>query len=156
MKLRVQPEDGVKPLVKGIDQAKKRIEIAIFRFDREVEHALENAVKRGVSLQTIIADTSRSGEKNLRKLELRLLAKGVTVARTSDDLVRYHGKMMIVDRKEVDVLASNFTRLDIDHSRSFAIVTRNRQLVQEAIRLFESDTKRNPTAHAATSSWSVP
>jgi hypothetical protein len=50
--------------------------------------------------------------------------------------------MMIVDRKELYVLAFNFTRLDIDHSRSFGIITRNRTLVQEAIRLFESDTKR--------------
>ena len=145
VKLIVQPEDGVKPLVNGIDNARKSVEIAIFRFDRkEVEHALENAVKRGVFVHTLIADTNRSGEKNLRKLEMRLLAKGVTVARTSDDLVRYHGKMMIVDRKELYVLAFNFTHLDIDHSRSFGIVTRNRQLVQEAIRLFESDTKRQP------------
>lgn len=147
MKLIIQPEDGVKPLVNGIDSAKKSVEIAIFRFDRkEVEHALENAVTRGVFVHALIADTSRSGEKNLRKLEMRLLAKGVTVARTSDDLVRYHGKMMIVDRKELYALAFNFTHLDIDHSRSFGIVTRNRQLVQEAIRLFESDTKRQPYA----------
>ena len=147
MKLIVQPEDGVKPLVNGIDNARKSVEIAIFRFDRkEVEHALENAVKRGVFVHTLIADTNRSGEKNLRKLEMRLLAKGATVARTSDDLVRYHGKMMIVDRKELYVLAFNFTHLDIDHSRSFGIVTRNRQLVQEAVRLFESDTKRQPYA----------
>jgi phosphatidylserine/phosphatidylglycerophosphate/cardiolipin synthase-like enzyme len=145
MKLIVQPEDGVEPLVKGIDKAKKSVEVAIFRFDRkEVEHALESAVKRGVSVQTLIADTNRNGEKNLRKLELRLLAKGVTVARTSDDLVRYHGKMMVVDRKELYVLAFNFTHLDIDHSRSFGIITRNPKLVQEAIRLFESDSKRQP------------
>lgn len=147
MKLIIQPEDGVKPLVKGIDGARKSVEIAIFRFDRkEVEHALENAVKRGVFVHTLVADTNRNGEKNLRKLEMRLLAKGVTVARTSDDLVRYHGKMMIVDRKELYVLAFNFTHLDIDRSRSFGIVTRNRQLLQEAIRLFESDTKRQPYA----------
>jgi phosphatidylserine/phosphatidylglycerophosphate/cardiolipin synthase-like enzyme len=145
VKLIVQPEDGVKPLVHGIDNARKSVEIAIFRFDRkEVEHALENAVKRGAFVHTLIADTNRSGEKNLRKLEMRLLAKGVTVARTSDDLVRYHGKMMIVDRKVLYLLAFNFTHLDIDHSRSFGIVTRNSQLVQEAIRLFESDTKRQP------------
>jgi phosphatidylserine/phosphatidylglycerophosphate/cardiolipin synthase-like enzyme len=145
VKLIVQPEAGVKPLVNGIDGARKSVEIAIFRFDRkEVEYALENAVKRGAFVHTLIADTNRSGEKNLRKLEMRLLAKGVTVARTSDDLVRYHGKMMIVDRKELYVLAFNFTHLDIDRSRSFGIVTRNRQLVQEAVRLFESDTKRQP------------
>ena len=145
MKIIIQPEDGVKPLIEGIDRAKKSVEIAIFRFDRrEVERALEHAVKRGVFVHALIADTNRSGEKNLRKLETRLLAKGMTVARTSNDLVRYHGKVMIVDRKELYVLAFNFTRLDIDHSRSFGIVTRNRQLVQEAIKLFESDTKRQP------------
>ena len=145
MKLIIQPEDGVEPLVRGIDAARKSVEIAIFRFDRkEVEHALENAVNRGVFVHTLIADTNRNGERNLRKLEMRLLAKGVTVARTSDDLVRYHGKMMIVDRKELYVLAFNFTHLDIDRSRSFGIVTRNHQLVQEAIRLFECDTKRQP------------
>ena len=143
LKLIVQPDDGIKPLIDGIDRVKKSVEIAIFRFDRkEVEHALENAVRCGVFVHALIADTNRNGEKNLRKLEMRLLAKGMTVARTSDDLVRYHGKMMIVDRKELYVLAFNFTRLDIDQSRSFGIITRNRTLVQEAIRLFESDTKR--------------
>ena len=145
MKVIIQPEGGVKPLVSGIDSAKKSVEIAIFRFDRkEVEHALNNAVNRGVFVHTLIADTNRNGERALRKLEMRLLAKGVTVARTSDDLVRYHGKMMIIDRKELYVLAFNFTHLDIDRSRSFGIVTRNSQLVQEAVRLFDCDTKRQP------------
>jgi phosphatidylserine/phosphatidylglycerophosphate/cardiolipin synthase-like enzyme len=145
LKLIIQPEDGVKPIVDGINQARKSVEIAIFRFDRkEVEHALESAVKRGAFVHALIADTNRSGEKNLRKLETRLLAEGVTVARTSDDLVRYHGKMMIVDRRRLYLLAFNFTHLDIDHSRSFGVATSNRQLVQEGIRLFESDTKRQP------------
>jgi phosphatidylserine/phosphatidylglycerophosphate/cardiolipin synthase-like enzyme len=67
MRLIVQPEDGVKPLVDGINHASKSVEIVIFRFDRkEVEHALENAVKRGVFVHTLIADTNRSGERNLR------------------------------------------------------------------------------------------
>ena len=134
-------------MIEGIDRARKSVEIAIFRFDRkEVEAALENAVKRGVFVHALIADTNRNGEKNLRKLEMRLLAKGMTVARTSDDLVRYHGKVMIIDRKELYILAFNFTHLDIDHSRSFGIVTKNQNLVEEAIRLFESDAKRQPYA----------
>ena len=48
-------------------------------------------------VRALIAHTNRGGEKSLRKLELRLLDAGVTVARTADDLPRYHGKMMIVD-----------------------------------------------------------
>jgi cardiolipin synthase len=141
----VQPADGVMPLVKAINKAKHRVEIVIFRFDRtEVEKALVSAVSRGVFVHALIAYTNRGGERNLRKLEMRLLAEGVTVARTADDLVRYHGKMMIIDRRELYVLAFNFTYLDMDHSRAFGVVTGNKKLVAEAVKLFEADTKRQP------------
>lgn len=147
MKLLIQPGEGIAPLVTGIAKAKKSIEIVIFRFDRtELEKALGDAVKRGVAVHALIAFTNRGGDKKLRELETRLLAKGITVARTDDDLVRYHGKMMIVDRKELYLLAFNFTYLDIDRSRSFGIITKNRTLVQEAIKLFECDTKRRTYA----------
>ena len=54
MKLLTQPGDGVEPLVKAIEKARKRVEIVIFRFDRiEIERALADAVKRGVSLSTL-------------------------------------------------------------------------------------------------------
>lgn len=143
MKLLIQPGDGVDRLVKGIKKAKKTVEIVIFRFDRpEIERALVDAVERGVFVHALIAFTNRGGEENLRKLELHLLDKGITVARTAGDLVRYHGKMMLVDQKELYVLAFNFTHLDIDHSRSFGLITRNPKLVQEAGRLFNADTKR--------------
>jgi phosphatidylserine/phosphatidylglycerophosphate/cardiolipin synthase-like enzyme len=50
--------------------------------------------------------------------------------------------MIIIDRKELYVNGFNFTYLDIDHSRSFGLITRNPKLVAEAVRLFEADTKR--------------
>src|SRR6185369_8837410 len=145
VKLLVQPPDGVLPLIKAITTARKSIEIVIFRFDqREVERALANAVSRGVYVHALIAHTNRAGEEGLRKLEMRLLAAGVNVARTADDLVRYHGKLMIIDRRELHLLAFNFTHLDIERSRSFGIITRSRDLVREAGKLFEADTKRHP------------
>lgn len=143
MKLLIQPGDGVERLVKGINKAKKSVEIVIFRFDRpEIERALIDAVERGVFVHALIAFTNRGGEANLRKLEKHFLANGITVARTAGDLVRYHGKMIVIDRKELYLLAFNFTYLDIDHSRSFALITRNAKLVAEAVKLFEADTKR--------------
>jgi phosphatidylserine/phosphatidylglycerophosphate/cardiolipin synthase-like enzyme len=145
VKLIIQPDDGVKPIVEAIRKANKTIDIVIFRFDRpEVEKALHGAVGRGVVVRALIAHTNRGGEKNLRKLELRLLECGVTVARTDDDLPRYHGKMMIVDGVTLHVYAFNYTKLDIDKSRSLGIVTRDRRLVQEASKLFEADTCRQP------------
>lgn len=145
MRLIVQPEDGVVPVVTGIRHAKKTIDMPIFRLDHiEVDKAIKSAVKRGVIVRTLIAHTNSGGEKGLRKLEQRLLATGATVSRTADDLVRYHNKFMIVDGRTLFVFGFNFTHLDIDRSRSFGIETKNRRLVQEAIRLFEADFNRQP------------
>lgn len=142
MKLIIQPDDGVTPLVQAVRSAKKTIDIVIFRFDRaELEKALEAAVARGVVVRALIAHTNRGGEKILRKLELRLLDAGVTVARTADDLPRYHGKMMLVD-DTLHVFGFNYTKLDIEKSRSFGIVTTQSRLVKEACALFEADRTR--------------
>src|SRR3954447_15535075 len=98
MKLIVQPDAGVAPIVTAIKQATKTIDVLIFRLDRtEIARALESAVARGVRVRALTAHANSGGTKNLRKLELRLLEAGVTVSRSADDLVRYHGKMMIVD-----------------------------------------------------------
>ena len=142
MKLIIQPDDGLTPLLQAVRRAKKCIDIVIFRFDRpELEKALEAAVARRVVVRALIAHTNRGGEKSLRKLELKLLQAGVTVARTADDLPRYHGKMMIVD-DTLYVFGFNYTRLDIEKSRSFGIVTRDKRLVKEATALFEADRTR--------------
>ena len=145
MKLLIQPGAGIASILKGIQKAKKSVEIAIFRFDRkEIERALAEAVERGVFVHALIAFTNRGGEDYLRELEMRFLDRGITVARTADDLVRFHGKMMIIDRKDLYLLGFNWTHLDIERSRSFGVITRNRALVKEAVRLFEADTKRQP------------
>jgi phosphatidylserine/phosphatidylglycerophosphate/cardiolipin synthase-like enzyme len=145
VKLFVQPEAGLEPILAAIGKAKKCIQILIFRLDRpEIEKALLEAVERGVSVQALVANTNRGGDKVLRRFEMRSLERGITVTRTADDLVRYHGKMLIIDGKELLLLAFNFTHLDISLSRSFAISTSNKPLVAEAVRLFECDSKRTP------------
>jgi cardiolipin synthase A/B len=145
MKLIVEPDAGIAPVLTAIKQARKTIDILIFRLDRsDLARALEAAVARGVVVRALTAHTNRGGEKHLRRLELHLLDQGVTVSRTADDLVRYHGKMMVVDGRILHVFGFNFTRLDIDKSRSLGIITRNRRLVQEALKLFDADFDRHP------------
>ena len=143
MRLIVQPEDGVVAVVNGIRSAKKSLDMPIFRLDHiEIDKAIKSAVKRGVIVRTLIAHTAGGGEKGLRKLEQRLLATGATVSRTADNLLRYHNKLMIVDGRTLYVLGFNYTHLDIDRSRSFGVVTSQRRLVQEAMKLFEADFNR--------------
>ena len=142
MKLIIQPQDGLTPLLRAVRAAKKTIDIVIFRFDRiELEEALEAAVARGVVVRALIAHTNRGGEKRLRKLETRMLAIGITVSRTADDLPRYHAKTMMVDGA-LHVLGFNYTREDIDRSRSFGVVTRDPRVVKDACALFEADSNR--------------
>jgi len=147
VRLIIEPADGVAPLLAAIKRAKTSVEIAIFRLDRkDVEMALKAAAARGVRVTALIAFANRGGEKRLRQLELRLLAAGIIVARTSGDLVRYHGKYILIDRRVLYVLSFNFTHLDIDHSRGFGIFTSRLDCLQEAAKLFQADCTRTPYA----------
>ena len=142
MELIVQPADGIKPILEAVEKARSTLDLIIFRFDlKGLEKAVNAAVKRGVNVRALIAHTNSGGEKRLRQLEQRMLDAGVTVTRTADDLARYHGKLMIVDREELHVYGFNFTALDVK-ARSFGLVTHDRRVVQEALHLFESDVAR--------------
>ena len=145
MKLIVQPDSGIVPIVSAITGARKSIDILIFRLNRmEIARAMENAVTRGVHVRALTAHQNGEGTKSLRKLEMQLLESGVTVSRTAGDLVRYHGKMMIVDGRILHVYGFNFTSLDMAKSRSFGVITKNKKLVAEAQKLFEADFERQP------------
>jgi phosphatidylserine/phosphatidylglycerophosphate/cardiolipin synthase-like enzyme len=138
----VLPDDGLEPVLEAIEDAESSLDLIVFRFDlKQVEKALEAAVKRGVAVRALIAHTNSGGEKRLRQLEQRMLTAGVTVSRTADDLVRYHGKMLIADRSALHIYGFNYTALDLK-SRSFGLVCRDRRCVQEGVKLFEADAAK--------------
>jgi cardiolipin synthase len=142
VKLIIQPEAGLGPLLTAVRRARRTIDIVVFRFDLdELEDEIAAAVKRGVAVRALIAHTNRGGDKRLRKLEQRMLKRGVTVCRTKDDLVRYHGKLLVVDRRRAFVLGFNYTAEDL-RSRSFGVMSRAPRLIKELLRLFDSDANR--------------
>ncbi len=142
----IQPRDGIEPLLEGIRQAQTSIEIIIYRLDRlEIEQALVEAAARGVLVHALITHTNKEDLKEIKKLERRLTSCNVRVTRTAEDLVRYHSKVMIIDRARLFLLTFNFTFLDIHHSRSFGVITEERCFVEEAVRLFESDALKLKT-----------
>ena len=121
--------------------------------------ALAAAVGRGVKVEALIAHTNRAGEGLLRKLELRLLAAGVTVSRTMDNLVRYHDKLLIMDERVLHVLAFNSRRRTRGEagrwpwrhgspgwSRKRQAVRRGRR--QAAIRIWLADLVVSPSTRA--------
>jgi phosphatidylserine/phosphatidylglycerophosphate/cardiolipin synthase-like enzyme len=142
VELIIQPDEALKPILKGIEAAQQSIDIVIFRFDlKPLEKAIEAAVKRGIAVRALVAHTNRGGEKRLRQVEQRMLDAGVTVTRTADDLVRYHGKLLIIDRAELYILGFNYTAIDLN-SRSFGVIVGDKRTVQEGLRLFDADATR--------------
>jgi len=149
MKLIIQPDDGTLPVLRAIKRARESIDIAIFRCEiRAIEKELAAAVTRGVAVRALVAHTNRGGDVALRALELRLLAGGITVTRTDNELVRYHGKLLVIDRAFLYVLGFNFTSSDLK-SRSFGVRTKNPGILRDVAGLFEADRRRSefrPTA----------
>jgi phosphatidylserine/phosphatidylglycerophosphate/cardiolipin synthase-like enzyme len=150
VKLLVQPQSGFEPLIQAIKRARRTIDLTIFRLDKKgVAEALAAAVQRGVKVRALVAHTNRGGEARLRRLEQQLLGLGLMVSRTAGDLVKYHGKFMIID-DTLHVLGFNYTKNDTAR-RSFAIQSRDRRAVRDALQLFESDVTKQPYAGAKTS-----
>ena len=130
VKLIIQPDDGVAPVVQAIDKAKKTIDIVIFRFDsrRGRDRRSHAAVHRGVVVRALIAHTNKGGEKNLRKLELRLLEArrhGGADRRRPDALPRQDDDRR--RRGRCTSTASTTPSSTSSKSRSFGIVTRDKQ-----------------------------
>src|SRR5207247_555699 len=91
LRLIVEPEDGIEPVLHGIATARKTLDISIFRLDYEdITKALHGAVSRGVVVRALVANRNGTDAKALRRLEMQLLETGATVCRTDNDLVRYH------------------------------------------------------------------
>jgi cardiolipin synthase len=143
MRLIIQPDHGAQPIIEAIDAARDTIDLYLFRLDHpRVEDAIERAIDRGIAVRALVAHVNSGGKRPLRKLELQLLGMGVAVSRSDDDLMRYHGKLMIVDRKLAFILGYNFTRSDMEETRSLGIATESKEIVEAALSLFESDFER--------------
>jgi cardiolipin synthase len=143
MQVIIQPDDGVAPIIEAISHARKSVDMVIFRFDIDaIEKALTESVGRGVVVRALIAHTNRGGESKLRKLESRLLEVGATLSRTADDMVRYHGKLLVIDQKRAYAFGFNYTHQDMEKSRSFGLVTRNPKIVRDIVKVIDADHNR--------------
>jgi phosphatidylserine/phosphatidylglycerophosphate/cardiolipin synthase-like enzyme len=77
VRLIVQPEDGLKPVLQAIAQARRTLDISIFRRDdKRVTKAVQAAVGRGVTVRALVAHRNSAGAKELRALEEWLLQTG--------------------------------------------------------------------------------
>jgi len=57
--------------------------------------------------------------------------------------VRYHGKLLVVDRKLAYAFGFNYTHQDIEKSRSFGLITRNPKIVRDIVKVIDADHNRS-------------
>ena len=138
-------------LVTAIGKAKRKVEIVVFRFDDhpDIEHALAQAARRGVTVQALVANTNRGGEKNLREARDAVTHGGGRHRwfRTDNDFPRHRAEVR--DCRPGEETFShwpfNFTHLSISGDAA-ALDDRVRAAGsccgESGIRLFEADTKR--------------
>jgi phosphatidylserine/phosphatidylglycerophosphate/cardiolipin synthase-like enzyme len=145
LSLIVQPGDSFFPLVDAIDSATHSIKMTVFRMDDPiVKDALQNAVARGVKVQTLVAIDSKGWIKRNKKLseELAKLGVEVTAQRAKEKIKRYHYKMMTVDDSLALILTFNPTRSNLHYARDFGLLIRDPEIARELNRLFDADWDR--------------
>lgn len=144
-RLIVQPDAGFAPVLDAFGAARRTIDVAVFRLRMmEIVEALEAAVARGVRVRALVAHRAGGEGERLREAEQRLLDSGAIVARTADDLARYHGKYLLAD-DALYVMGFNFTRKTL-RTRSLGVVTTDARAVRDARAVFECDMARSPVA----------
>lgn len=110
----------------------------------EVETALEAAKARGVDVK-IILDGAGLEHHAAAALAERLTQHGIDVTKSSPAFSITHVKAMVVDDARAVIMSLNLTR-PYDHTRDYAVVTDDRGVVDEFLRVFDADLDN--AAHA--------
>jgi cardiolipin synthase len=144
MRLLVQPDDGVRPVVPAIRGAKSSIDLSLSRLDRGlVARALREAAGRGVRVRMLTAARSRGAARRPGRGERALVEAGAN-SRRRGGRQRSRQELMIVDGLRLFVRGFESSGKEAEESRSFGLVTRRRDLVRDAMELFEADWVEQP------------
>ena len=103
----------------------------------DVENALDAAKARGVDVK-IILDGGLLEKPASAAIAQRLEDHGIEVTKSSPAFSITHVKAMVVDDSRALIMSLNLTR-PYDHTRDYAIVTDDRGVVDEMLRVFDAD-----------------
>lgn len=139
----VQPDDGIAPILKTIEGAKKSIDIKMFQFtDPVLIEAVIAAHKRGVKVRVMLNPSRFTGEHdNDEAFELFGHAK-VPVKETNPKYPITHEKSMVVDGKQAFIMSLNWAPKYFGLTRDYGLVTNDPAEVAEVEGCFDADWNR--------------
>jgi len=154
----VQPDDGIAPILKTIEGAKKSLDIKMFQFtDPVLIQAVIAAHKRGVKVRVMLNPSRFTGEHdNDEAFELFKNAQ-VPIKDTNPKYPITHEKSMVVDGCQAFVMSLNWAPKYFGLTRDYGLVTNDPNEVSEVAGCFNADWERVDFTPPAVSNliWSV-
>ena len=148
----VLPDDGAEPLVDAIRGAATSLRLKMFVLTHERLIAeVVAAHRRGVSVRVMLNPARRNGKEDNVASRYTLAAAGVTVQDSSPAFELTHEKSLVVDDAAAYVMSLNWEKRNLRKTRDFAVVTTERDEVDEVAACFDADWARVPFAPPAAS-----
>jgi len=156
-KLIIEPDEGVEPVVRLIESAKKFIRVKQFTFTHP---ALLNAVKaaheRGVEVRIMLNPARSSGSRANDEAFAWLQKAGIAVKWSSSRFVVTHEKSMQVDGLFALIATFNFAEKYFTLTRDYGVLIEDAALLEQVAAGFEADWNGSSFVPDATSDiiWS--
>jgi len=142
VQLLVQPDDGVKPLIRLIDGAESSIRLKIYLWTpsrMDVVEALGRAVDRGVNVRVLMEREPAGGRPRMEVISA-LRDHGVELRLSKPfRFVFVHEKSMVIDDRVAWFGSGNLTGSTFKANREYMIVTDRPDWVAEIARVFDAD-----------------
>ena len=140
----VLPDDSAQPIVEAINNAKESLRIKMFVFsDPTLLQTVIAAHKRGVKVRIMLNPARRSGAEENTEARRQLTEAGIEVADSNPAFDITHEKSMVVDSRTAYVKSLNWQTKNLTETRDYAVVTSNKNEVEEIVECFEADWTRS-------------
>ncbi len=139
----VELADGVRPLVKAIDQAQTAIYVETYILsDSRLVRALERAASQGVAVYVLLEHHPYGLPGQPDRVAAALRAAGVYVRWTRPDVALTHAKFLVLDDRMAVVGTANLSRAAFSHNREFLVFLTARWDVHAVANIFRADWNR--------------
>lgn len=139
-----QPQSGRQFILDAISSAKREILLEVYLLsDKQVIAALEDAKKRGVTVDVMLEEHPFGGGNLNNKTEKEFEQNGVSFKWTSSQFSLTHEKSMVIDGSEALVLSQNLTASSFIKNREYDVVDTDPKDVLEVRNIFIADWQRN-------------
>jgi len=143
VRLSVEPDEGVQPVLKFLDGARRTLDVAMYLLsDRQILTALEAAQRRGVKVRVMLEEHPYgTGPGNTAQFS-RLKSAGVAVAWSPASFTLSHDKYAVADATAALLGTPNWTVSAFTSNREYLVEDTNPDDVKQLVALFEADWNR--------------